>query len=279
MSLIQGLIGSRINETLDNYSRADKLLTTRPIADTSQSAGTMVYTTDGSFWKAIFADKQRYINKLFSMHNLMVSEWVPRVPGLAHKPESKRLLSLSTKGTQKLVELDGMRVYQPQEKSAHVMSGVGTLRLPPNSNGEWLLSVSSTGDASSGVPVLVTPDVWDRIQKDNSCEGRVITCTARWQPMAIEWSKHFRSTSDISPGYFVLNDPDAISVEDYPGRTWVYPFTIMEYQSDASELFDYVYCGAHTDDHAFRQGITAFFETYRVGMEVYTAASSSLAIS
>ena len=144
------------------------------------------------------------------------------------------------------------------------MSGVGTLRLPPNANGEWLFSVSSTGDASSGVPVLILPDVWDRIQKHNSCEGRVISCVTRWQPMAMEWSQHFRSTGDIPPGYFVLNNPDAITVEDNVTRTWVYPFTIMEYQSNVSELFDYVYCGSHTDDPAFRQGISSFFETYRL---------------
>ena len=56
-------------------------------------------------------------------------------------------------------------VYQPEQKSAHVMNGVGTLRLPPSTGGEWLFSVSSSGDASLGVPVLVLPDVWDRIQK------------------------------------------------------------------------------------------------------------------
>jgi hypothetical protein len=264
MSLIQGLIGARINETIYNYSRADQLLTSIPIADAILPRDTEVFTSDKSFWRAIITNRRGYVNKLFALRSLKISEWVPRVPGLAHKPESKKLLRLSTQYSQKVVELDGWRVYQPQEKSEHVMSGVGTLRLPPNANGEWLFSVSSTGDASSGVPILVLPDVWDRIQKFNSCEGRVISCVARWQPMAMEWSKHFRSTGDIPPGYFVLDSPDAIAVEDYVARTWVYPFTIMEYPSDVNELFDYVYCGAHTDDPAFRQGISSFFETYRI---------------
>jgi len=92
----------------------------------------------------------------------------------------------------------------------------------------------------------------------------VISGKARWQPMAMEWSKHFRSTGDIPPGYFILNDPDAITVEDCVTRTWVYPFTIMEYQSHSSELFDYVYCGAHTDGSCFRLGLEQFFEQYRL---------------
>ena len=148
--------------------------------------------------------------------------------------------------------MDGVRVYQPYEKSVHVMNGVGTLRLPPNSNGEWLLSVSSYGDASQGVPVLVRAEVWDQIQKGSSCEGRMISGQARWQPMDTSWSAHFRSTGDIPAGYLVLQDPDAITVEAHVARTWVYPFTIMEYQSKANELFDYVYCGAHTDEEDFR---------------------------
>ena len=267
MSLVQGLIAARINETLDNYSRVDRLLTGGPAAQPAQPAESFNYTSDESFWTGVFADRQRYLNKTFNLINLMLSEWVPRVPGLAHKPESRQWLEIASQASlgaaPKILELDGMRVYQPGEKSMHVMSGVGTLRLPPNTDGEWLFSVSSEGDASSGVLVLVKPDVWDRVQKDNSCEGRVISGQARWQPMAMEWSKHFRSTGDIPPGYFVLNDPDAISIADDVTRTWVYPFTIMEYQSDASELFDYVYCGAHTDEPAFRQGLEHFFETYR----------------
>jgi hypothetical protein len=267
MSLIRALVGARINETSDNYARADQFLTAKPVTDTAPPPGTESYTNDELFWREILADKRRYLNKTFFFGNLVVSEWVARVPGLAWKPESQRLLELCTLGDSqtpsRVLILDGMRVYQPEQKSAHVMNGVGTLRLPPNTLGEWLFSVSSQGDASYGVPVLVSPDVWERIQEDNTCEGRIISGKARWQPMDASWSTHFRSTGDIPPGYFVLRDPDAIAVEDRTVRTWVYPFTIMEYQSDAAELFDYVYCGAHTDEADFRQGLEVFFEEYR----------------
>ncbi len=266
MSLTRGLIAARINETVDNYSRADQLLTATPVVDLNPLPVTENYTIDEVFWDGIFTDKRRFLNKMFAFQKLTVSEWVPRVPGLAHKPESQQLLDIITSNNpaSSLVLVDGLEVYQPHVKSAHVMSGVGTLRLPPNANGEWLFSISSKGDASYGVPVLVMPEVWDRMQKNNSCEGCVISGLARWQPMEVSWSAHFRSTGNIPVGYFVLKDPDAITVNDHQVRTWVYPFTIMEYQSTANELFDYVYCGAHTDEKDFRQGLEIFFERYRL---------------
>ena len=87
------------------------------------------------------------------------------------------------------------------------MGGVGTLRLPPGDDGSWLATLVGNGDVAGGVPVLMTADVWDRIQEDNSCEGRVISGTARWVPMSQHWATNFPVIRDIPRGYLLLNNP------------------------------------------------------------------------
>jgi hypothetical protein len=264
MTLLQGLIGARVNETLENFARIEGLLRKEPASGAGEPSGARDYESDEAFWKALVADRVGCMNCAFVFRDLVLSDWVPRVPGLAHKPESRLLESTIRSHHQRVVALDGYKVLQPEEKSMDVMSGVGTLRLAPNTDGEWLVSGSSVGDASRGVPLLVKADVWDRIRgRSTSCEGAVVSGTARWQPMTMEWSTHFRSTGDIPSGYLVLGDPDAIAIHDRGTRTWIFPFTIMEYQSGANELFDYVYCGAHTDNCDCRSGIECFFEAYR----------------
>ena len=78
MTLYRALTAARINETLDNYVRADQVLTAKPVKAPVAPSDRIAFETDKSFWQIIFNDKRRLVNKVFNFSNLIVSEWVPR---------------------------------------------------------------------------------------------------------------------------------------------------------------------------------------------------------
>ena len=262
MSLSQALIGTHVIETAHNYARADDPLQ-HPIqlpADTEpkSKAADAPHLMEDTFWDYVFGSPSSAWNTTFQLNQMRLSEWVARVPGLLWKPESLRLRD-SVKNAKKLI---GGYAYDPMTRSLRVMGGVGTLRLPPGDDGARLATLVRNGDVAAGVPVLMSAEVWDQIQKDNSCEGRVITGKARWVPMSQQWATNFPVLRDIPRGYLLLNDPGAITLSDDRKQTYIAPFSIMEYESGASELFDYVYVGVRTDEKDYRKQVEDFFDRY-----------------
>jgi hypothetical protein len=189
---------------------------------------------------------------------MRLSEWVARVPGLAWKPESVRIRD-SVKNAKKLI---GGYAYEPGTRSARVMGGIGTLRLPPSESGSRLGTVVRTGDVGAGVPALISSEVWDALAVDGSIEGIVISGKARWVPMSQQWATNFPVLKDIPRGYLVLDDPGKLQSTKQREQTYIAPFSIMEYVSGASELFDYVYAGVRTDEANYRDQVKQFFERY-----------------
>lgn len=102
-------------------------------------------------------------------------------------------------------------VFKPLGKSQMVSGGVGTLRFPPDEMGRRLVSLSAHHNASSGIPVLISSDVWDA---HSLAEGRVINIvTARWQSMGNSgWAGRFPSISGIPKGFLVVNNPKQVQI-------------------------------------------------------------------
>jgi hypothetical protein len=105
-------------------------------------------------------------------------------------------------------------------------------------------------------------EVWDALAQDGSIEGMVISGKARWMPMSQHWATNFPVLKDIPRGYLVLDDPARLKFSKQREQTYIAPFTIMEYESGSSELFDYVYAGVRTDEPDYRGQATDFFERY-----------------
>jgi hypothetical protein len=101
------------------------------------------------------------------------------------------------------------------------------------------------------------------VQQDGSLEGRVISGQARWIPMSQTWAANFPDVGKLPRGYLLLNKPDDITVLDDRKPTQIFPFTVMQYESGASELFDYVYVGARTDEGQHRKQVEDFFDKYK----------------
>jgi hypothetical protein len=270
MSLRQALVGAHVIETATNYARADDPLTS-PIEDSAALAGAahtqdFALVDDEAFWNMVLRQPEMALTRTFKFQAVAVSEWVARVPGLGWNPDAIRLRN-NVEHVEKMV---GGFAYEPPVKSLHVMGGVGTLRLPPSDSGARLVSLSAYGDAAYGAPALMSADVWDKVQAKGVVEGRAITGKARWTPMTKEWADYFPPTRGVTRGYLLLNKPDEIQVEPKQRPTQIYPFTIMEYASGGSELFDYVYVGAKTDDKEHRGAIEGFFDKYKKEIGTYT---------
>lgn len=262
MSLQQMLVGAHIIETSDSYSRADDPIRQSGFAPAQAEAAQPLqpdYLRDDQFWEEVIHNPAVARRKQFVFENVTISEWVARVPGLAWSEEAVRFRN-SVEHVERMI---GGYAYTPPVKSAHVMSGVGTLRLAPATDGSALVSLSVFGDAALGVPALISADVFDKIQVEGSLEGRVIAGKARWMPMAETWAVNFPDVGRLPRGYLLLNQPDQVTVLERRARTLIYPFTVMQYESGASELFDYVYAGANTDEKDHRLELENFFKRYQ----------------
>jgi hypothetical protein len=259
-TLSRASVAARLIETAENYSHADRPLETqRRKRAASQSPVEKMpepYSDDGKFWHAAFQGSTW--GKTYSFHRCVLSEWVARVPGLYWKPGSEELRRLSPAA----VESRSRRwtTYVPSGKSQKVLGGVGTLRLPRAADGYHLASLTTTLNASSGVPALIAPDVWFELGLK---EGSVLVGHARWQEMDERWSSRFKSTARIPLGHLLLDNVADLQVVDQSAPVLVHPFTIMRYEQKTAELYDFVYCEEDTSKKSHRTDIAKFFAKYK----------------
>ena len=110
------------------------------------------YRDEASFWSDILEHKL-YPGDLIQIENFQLSLWVPRVPGLYWKGESRKIRDAARK------EQLSPGIYNPVGKTMHIMGGMGTIRLLPSVSGR-LVCASSSGYYWKGVPVLIQGDAW-----------------------------------------------------------------------------------------------------------------------
>jgi hypothetical protein len=149
-------------------------------------------------------------------------------------------------------------VFFPDVKSIRVYGGIGTIHLPPDISGAQVMTASSHANASTGVPILMLPEV---IEGHRIRQGDMIAIIdARWQPMAISWANSFDST--LPKGYLVVDKPEMISIEERGYPIVYHPFSIMEYRSDNALLYDFVYKTVMSESKDERRSIQNFFDGY-----------------
>lgn len=259
MSLREAYVGVRIIETNDNYSRADAPLNVAPGA--SHRKCSKSFDGDEYLWMDILRDPTQAWGIDVDFDGVALSEWVARVPGLYWKRASQRLRQMSPAVLEEKTER--WTKYSPPSKSGKVMGGIGTFRLLPSDDGTRLITLTASLNASAGVPALVAPAVWEKLQKRGPCEGQLLRGKARWQPMSATWAPRFPSTREIPRGYLMLNEPDSVQLRGETAPTQIHPFTIMEYTAGSMELFDFVYVTIDTGNPAYRGALAEFFDTYK----------------
>lgn len=246
----------RIAETLQNVAIVHTPTFVPPTPDNKP----FQVEDEAHFWQLILAHSSDYWGKICSLDgNWVLSEWIPRIPGLYWHKNSEALRNVHQSG----IETIGQRhlVLQPIVKSMVVMGGVGTLKLPPET-GFRLVSLSKSRDASAGIPVLVSNEVWNTLSLH---EGVAIKGQFVWQQMSKGWSEHFPSISLIPNGYLLLSDAKNVIVTSDKNPVLFHPCTVMEYKAPNGFglLYDYVFVSATTEQQSFKNAIQDFFEMYR----------------
>jgi hypothetical protein len=266
MSLWRAYIGTRVLETSDNYALADGPLVSLPEQRSSPTRSGL--DAEEEFWHIVMADPDKWWGARFAINGpVAVSEWIARVPGLFWKPGVSQFREFQ-RGYYELI--GPWHAYPPRLKSARVMGGIGTLRLPPSEYGNRLVTLTLGLNASAGIPALISPEVWDKLCKEGPAEGRLIAfgAGARWQAMSLGWAAQFQATSDVPRGYLMIGDPDTVEVWDEVAPVLIHPFSVMEYREGAKELFDFVFATADTGEN-YRGRLEVFFADYAQAKERY----------
>jgi hypothetical protein len=255
MELLNAYKAAKIVETVENYSLSENNAITAsrlPIHTENEW-----FFSDEEFWKTIISDPDKYKNTRINLHSFTVCDWIARVPGLYWASPSFELRKHSIEDI--VVQSKDWMEFTPPGKSRKVMGGIGTITLPPNDEGKRLLSVSSSCNASLGIPVLLFPDVIEHFKLKEGDAIRIIN--AIWQPMAETWSKRFASTQ-IPRGCIIVDSVDKIQIVRRGLPVAYHPFSIMEYQSGDALLYDFVYLTVDSKLDNVRNRINDFFVSY-----------------
>lgn len=259
MSITDAYKATRFIEATENYAllHEKKPVDTFPANPANASFG--VYD-DEQFWYDLLRNPEQYWNKQLNFYEEPVlCDWVARVPGLYFHKGSDAIRQVSNSE----IELQSERhvQYSPMGKSRKVMGGIGTFIVSPDDNQCQLMSLSLSNNASTGIPVLFTPEV---ITSHKLQQGQTLRIKkAVWRRMSQEWATRFPSVKGIPRGYLVIDNPEHIEVREKDIPVQFHPCTIMEYESGGSLLYDFAFCTADSAYENYRQELEDFFERYR----------------
>ena len=269
---------TRSLEAIENYARADEALTkdgaeyfNLPGSHDGQSSheNCIYEDADKWFWSRLLENPESYWDKEFYFpEKLALSEWIARVPGLYWSRTSEQLRRQGAASEIENISSRGYKTYKPLGKSSIVLGGVGTLKFPPaDKNDCRLVTLTSGLNASSGIPALISPEVWEHHKLK---EGDVVYLTsARWKKMSWGWTERFASIRGIPKGYLVIKDPVQVSNTRCTAPVMFHPCTVMEYCRKDAKLLDFVYATASTEEPNWRQELEAFFSKYKEKDERY----------
>ncbi|MBC7749262.1 MAG: hypothetical protein H7Z76_11925 [Methylotenera sp.] len=247
---------TKIVETIENYSLAGSYKFSN--SESKYYSHEEWFYEDKVFWYEVISNPEKYWNKKINLYAFTICNWVARIPGLYWADHSATLRKHSeneiAKQSKQWIE------FYPPGKSKKVLGGIGTILLPPNDEGKRLLSVSSSCNASLGIPLLIFPDVFDSL---NLKEGDAVSIkNTRWQPLDLSWSKRFASTQGIPRGCLIIDSPDKIQIIKRDIPVAYHPFSIMEYQKGDSLLFDFAFVTVDSKLDNVRGEIEDFFKYY-----------------
>lgn len=256
---MKALKGQQIIETLQNYQVAFDTgqidnLRTRQIKNIENEA---------YFWGDVMRDPDAYWDSMCNFEKCIFSHWVPRIPGLIFTHTATNLRSQAEHHPlDKPYESDSItHIYSPLGKSIMVSSGIGTIKFPEDHYYNILGCVTFSANASAGIPVLISPEVYrhHKIQ-----EGSVLKIKgARWKKMSLEWISKFPAVSGIPRGYLVIDRPEMIAKSPRIQSLQIQPFSIIEQQVAGSYIYDFVYVTVNAVHPNAKKDAVKFFEDYR----------------
>jgi hypothetical protein len=251
---------ARSLEAVENYALASSGTTNEILEDDAEQERWDFVPDDEHFWRKMLVNPSDVWNRRFDFYGVALSTWVARVPGLFWSEGARALRRINDDAVEEYKSRDWI-VLKPHGKSQQVLGGIGTLKLPPDENGRRLVTLSGGYNASSGIPALISPEVWEH---HRLADGSILNLWAKWQPMSAEWAARFPSIRGIPRGYLVVSDPDQVRRalnENAPIQ--FHPCTVMEYYQGDAKLYDFVFATADTRVRNYRKRVEDFFADYK----------------
>jgi hypothetical protein len=201
------------------------------------------YNHENDFWNDVLGS--RIENRLqpgdkVLLKGFAVSQWIPRVPGLFWKEESRILRDKASHEVEYYNQ--GITIYNPVGKSMHILGGIGNLRLLPNSSGR-LICASSSGQYWRGIPILLNECDWHYYADLYS--GSTVDIYGTWALLPHEHSILLGGDKGIPRGCIMVTDIKNLK-RSIPGSCAAW--TLFEYR-DSNMLLNYAfaYCTFQID--------------------------------
>jgi len=172
------------------------------------------YEDNESFWLDAASEKL-IADRVVTLDNFHVFEWIPRNPGLYHTPQARDLRRYAEHEIREFEEKaykdfvntadappdhagrfrkatstrrDSVQlIYTPQGKSLMLRGGIGCIRLCPverKTGGQWwFMSATSTNAPDEGIPLLVSNTMYQAIIDDirsDGCARRIVIGRTRF---------------------------------------------------------------------------------------------------
>ncbi|MFX0207281.1 MAG: hypothetical protein ACFFDT_14940 [Candidatus Hodarchaeota archaeon] len=163
------------------------------------------YNHESLFWQDVIGpyfydptpSRKLSTGKAVELRNFYVSEWFPRCPGLIWTKEAQEYRERATlhKHPREFAdeEIRKLGVYTPLGKTCMVLGGLGTTRLEKiedldSETTYRILGATSSGAYDQGVPLLVTEEVYDKVNEELTEEGTITAnVTGFYSELPVDW--------------------------------------------------------------------------------------------
>jgi len=247
--------GIKVIESLENYSLLPDFFFK---SDLSREQSANIVYDEAYFWHHMLQGSKEFTDGAISLYHFTLCSWVARIPGLYWTEQSTELRKVDA--SEVSFKSQSWTEFHPTGKSRKVLGGIGTLLLPQDRFGNRMVTLSSSNNASTGIPALISEEVYECLSLN---EGDVLNINAaNWSARGSEWSQLFASTKDIPSGYLVISKAEQIQKVGAGSPVAFHPFSIMEYESKSALLYDYVYLSVDSHHDSLRSTVENFFNDY-----------------
>jgi len=259
--ITEAIKATKISESLENYAISDSDIKDMNLdVDPDGPRRDHVYSEE-RFWNDVFNNPSETLDKRYDFsEGATICEWLPRIPGLHFKQGSKLLRK--TRKTDIEYKSNSWTHLTPLGKSRKVMGGLGTLKFPPDINGYRMVTLTLGNSASSGIPALISPEVWSHFKLKTG--SKIDIFFAAWRSLPHHWSTKFATTRGIPKACMMIKDVNqitTISNKTFPIR--YHPFSIMKYVKDGAEFFDFVFVNIDSHVDGGREQVYRFLQEYK----------------
>ncbi len=225
------------------------------------------YTQTRDYWRDVFRGR---INEgqVVRLKNVVLTEWFPRVPGLAPKVVwGDNVLAGDVQRDRRArnaFEFKG-EYYRlnPSRKTLVVLSGYGTMRFAPRKEGRLLSACSAWGpDVAEGIPILMRPQAYDKLSETLS-RGILTTLEGVYSRVPGKLAASVWKGKGIPPYCIVVESQMLVgAIKEWAKPILCYAWTLFEYPTDEGRQYAFAFATCNGMNSATVDKAAEFIQGY-----------------